>query len=161
MKTILTLLLGCLVVIPVFGQDEMHPIFENNPPHQPPAIFAASMPPCLIGVANQYGEELGVSEATLIASKAFIKEAYSKVPEFKKKVRDLELQLMKASKEERYDDYERLLRKLASVKIKASLFHEGLVKRARKKYTTEDVRILNRFIANHQNVFFGAVKLNP
>ena len=148
-----------IVFISGFSQAQTS-VFEGNPPSLPPAIFEASMPPCLIGVASQYGENIGVSNETLEKASAFIKEAHKEVPKYKKQVRELELQLMKASKEERYDDYEKLLHQLSDVKIKASLFHEGLVKRARKEFKKEDIQKLDDFIQKNQDIFLGSVKLN-
>ena len=142
-----------------FSQTKDNTFFKENPPHQPPAIFAASMPPCLIGVANQYGTDIGVSKSTLEKAEQFIKEAHSKVPTFKKQVRTLEISLMKASKEERYDDYEKLLNELSTLKIKASLFHEGLVKKARKVFEKEDVKKLDDFITANKDAFLKASKL--
>ncbi|PIE99942.1 MAG: hypothetical protein CR994_08090 [Maribacter sp.] len=160
MKAILNILFALFLMNISLGQTSQEKIFEDNPPHQPPAIFAASMPPCLIGVANQYGEVLGVSELTLKEAKAFITEVHAKVPEFKQRVRKLELQLVQASKDEKYDVYEKLLRELSEVKIEASLFHESLVKRARKKFMPKDVGILDRFIVNNQEEFMKGPKLN-
>lgn len=135
-------------------------LFKENPPSLPPAIFQASMPPCLIGVAYQYGNEIGVTDDTMKKANDFIKEAHKEVPNFKKRVKELELQLMKASKEERYEDYEKLLHKLSEVKIEASLFHEGLVKRAREGFNPKDVKKLDDFIITNQDVFLESVKLN-
>ena len=66
---------------------------------------------------------------------------------------------MQASKEERYDDYKKLLYKISELKIKASLFHEDLVKRARKVFDKEDVKKLDKFIIANQEIFLKAVKL--
>ena len=160
MKTLLnTLLIVCLTVS-AFAQTKMEVSFEENPPNQPPAIFAATMPPCLIGVAHQYGELIGISTASLQQAEQFISEAHKKVPEFKKKVSALEIALMNASREERYEDYEKLLKTLSDVKIEASLFHEGLVKRARKVFAKDDIQKLDDFIFSNHEVFLASYKLN-
>ena len=157
-KIFSTLLLFCIVTIG-FSQTKDNTFFKENPPHQPPAIFVASMPPCLIGVANQYGTHIGVHKSTLEKAKEFIKEAHSKVPAFKKQTRTLEIALMQASKEERYDDYEKLLHKISDLKIKASLFHEDLVKKARKVFDKEDIKKLDDFIIANKDAFLKTVKL--
>lgn len=144
----------------IFCQNTENSIFDDNPPHQTPAIFAASLPPCIVGVANQYGEHLNVTETTLEETKALITEAHKRVPEFKNRVKTLELAILNASQEERYDDYERLIKELAAVKVEASLFHEGLVKKARKNFDAKDVEKLDAFIQDNKEVFLTAVKLN-
>ena len=143
----------------MFSQTKSDAFFKEKPPHKPPAIFAASMPPCLIGVANQYGTDIGLSKGTQEKAREFIKEAHSKVPAIKKQVRNLEIALIKASREEHYDDYEKLLKELSSLKIKASLFHEGLVKRARKVFDRKDVKKLDDFISANKEAFLKAYKL--
>lgn len=160
MKKVLSILLLFCLTTSVMAQPKREVSFDENPPNQPPAIFAATMPPCLIGVAHQYGESLGISALTLKEAENFINEAHQKVPEFKKKVKALEIDIMNASREERYEDYEKLLKTLSEVKIEASLFHEGLVKRAREVFAEEDVQKLDDFIFSHQDVFLAAHKLN-
>ncbi len=160
MKTKNLILILLLLIFGAGFSQSNENIFKDNPPGTSPAIFLASMPPCLIGVAHQYGSKIGISKKTLNMTDGFIKEALKKVPELKNEVRELELKIMKASKEERYKDYEKLLHQLANVKIKASLFHEGLVKRARKKFSKTDVEKLDVFILNNKEVFFKTVKLN-
>lgn len=159
MKNIFSTLLFFCIVAVGFSQTKESTFFKENPPHQPPAIFAASMPPCLIGVANQYGTHIGVNKNTLAKAKEFIKEAHRKVPAFKKQTRTLEIALMQASKEERYDDYEKLLHKISDLKIKASLFHEDLVKRGRKIFDKEDIKKLDDFIITNKDEFLKTVKL--
>lgn len=159
MKYIFSIALISLIISTGFSQTKESTLFKENPPHQTPAIFAASMPPCLIGVANQYGEYIGVNKETIKKTKEFITEARAKVPEFKKTIRKLEIQLMLASKGELYEDYKKLLHKISEVKIEASLFHEGLVKRARKVFDKDDVKKLDEFIISNQEVFLKAVKL--
>lgn len=159
MKHLFSTILFFFIVTIGFSQSKDAPFFKENPPHSPPAIFAARMPPCLIGVANQYGTYIGVSINTLEKAEEFIKEAHSKVPAIKKQVRELEIALMQASKEERYDDYEKLLHKISDLKIKASLFHEDLVKRARKVFDEEDIKKLDDFINANQDEFLKTYKL--
>lgn len=159
MKHLFSIVLVFVIVGTGFSQIKNDTFFKEKPPHTPPAIFIASMPPCLIGVANQYGFDLGVSNSTLEKAKEFIEEAHKKVPTYKKQVRELEIALMKASKEERYADYEKLLGELGALKIKASLFHEQLVKRARKVFDKEDIKILDDFIITNQEIFLKAYKL--
>ncbi|MFV0571253.1 MAG: hypothetical protein ACK5M1_02330 [Xanthomarina gelatinilytica] len=159
MNHLLSILLVFTIVGTGFSQTKDNTFFKENPPNTPPAIFMASMPPCLIGVANQYGTDLGVSKSTLEKAKEFIEEAHKKVPTFKNQVRELEIALMKASKEERYDDYEKLLNELSAAKIKASLFHESLVKRARQVFDKEDIKILDDFIITNQEIFLKVYKL--
>lgn len=148
------------LTVAVMAQSKEAVSFDENPPVQPPAIFVATMPPCLISVANQYGKSLNISEATLKKAQNFITEAHQKVPDFKNQVRKLEIDIMIASRKERYKDYEMLLKKLSEVKIEASLFHEGLVKRARKTFSKEDVEKLDKFIRENQKVFLAANKLS-
>ena len=148
----------CLTIT-VMAQSNSKISFKENPPNQPPAIFAATMPPCIIGVAHQYGKSLGISKATLHKAKGIIKEAHQKVPEFKSKVRILEIALMNASKEGRYKDYKRLLKKLSKVKIEASLFHESLVEKARKTFAKTDVKKIDQFIEKNMEIFLAANKL--
>lgn len=148
------------LTVAAMAQSKEAVLLDENPPIQPPAIFVATMPPCLISVANQYGTFLGISEATLNKAQDFIKEAHQKVPEFKNQVRKIEIDLMVASMKERYEDYEGLLKKLGEVKIEASLFHEGLVKRARKTFSEQDIERLDEFIAENQEVFLSANRLN-
>ena len=157
-NTFNTLLFFCMLTLG-FSQTKDNSFFKENPPHRPPAIFTASMPPCLIGVANQYGVHIGVRKNTLEKAKEFIKEAHSKIPLFKKQIRSFEIELMRASREEHYDDYKKLLHKISELKIKASLFHEDLVKRARKVFDKEDVKKLDEFIITNQEIFLKAVKL--
>ena len=157
-KLLNTLLMICLATV-ILAQTNENISFEKTPPNRPPAIFASSMPPCLIGVAQQYGTSLGISTETLKQAEEFISEAHLRVHGFKKKVKDLELDLMKVSMEERYKDYEKLLRKLSDVKIEASLFHENLVKRARKTFKEEDVQKLDDLIFSNHEVFLASFKL--
>ena len=159
MKYLFSIILTFAIVGIGFSQTKEDTFFNENPPHTPPAIFAASMPPCLIGVANQYGDHIGVSKSTLNKVKDFIEEAHRKVPDFKKQVRTLEIALMNASIEERYADYEKLLHELGAIKIKASLFHEDLVKRARKVFSKNDIKKLDDFISANQEVFLKLYKL--
>lgn len=148
---LLTVSLGC--------KQEQNEIFKNNPPNTPPAIFMASMPPCIVGVAKQYGAQIGVSETTIKKTDVYIKEATQKVPEFKKQVTAIEIDLIEASKNEDYKKYEELLHKLGDLKIKASLFHEELVKRARKDFDKEDIKIIDEFIEKNRAEFLKAAKL--
>lgn len=159
MKTnFLTAILLLLIVSLGYTQENKE-IFKNNPPNTPPAIFMSSMPPCIIGVANQYGAQIGISKSTIKKTEAYIKEAMQRVPEFKKQVTVIEMQLLEASKKEDYKKYEELLHKLGDLKIKASLFHEELVKRARKDFDKEDIKKLDTFISTHKEEFLKAVKL--
>lgn len=157
-KNTLTVLLLFFAAANVFPQASDKKLFEENPPHKVPAILLSSMP-CFIGLANQYGDYLGISEGTLKKVKGFISEAQAKVPGFKKQIRELEMSLMMASKEERYGDYEKLLQGLGTLKTEASLFHEELVKRARRVFDKRDVEKLDAFIMANQEVFLGASKL--
>lgn len=159
MKTnFLTAILLLLIVSLGYAQENKE-IFKNNPPNTPPAIFVASMPPCIIGVANQYGAQIGISKTTIKKTEGYIEEAMQKVPEFKKQVTAIEIEIMEASKNEDYKKYEELLHKLGDLKIKASLFHEELVKRARKDFDKEDIKKLDTFINTHKEEFLKAAKL--
>lgn len=144
----------------ILAQTDTETLFQEKPPIKRPAIFVASMPPCIAGVAYQYGEGWNVSEATLEEVRKIMKEAHQKVPTYKSEVRALEIDLMNASTEERYEDYERLLRALSELKIEASLFHEELVKKARKTFSKQDLIILDKFILDNQEVFLAANKLH-
>jgi len=159
MKHSISTALAFFMMMTALCQTKDSTLFKKDPPNRSPAIFAASMPPCLIGIANQYGEYIGVSDNTLEKAKEFITEALAKVPDFKNQIREMEIQLMLASKEERYEDYEKLLHKISDLKIEASLFHEELVKRARKVFDKKDVLKLDGFINSNQDVFLKAVKL--
>lgn len=141
------------------GETNHAQMIASNPPNKPPAIFAASMPPCIIGIAHQYGDELGISDKTKATTEALIDEANEEVPAIIDRVRELELKLMQASKEERYADYETYLRELSEVKVKASLFHEELVKKARKSYDADDINKLDHFISENKEVFLKQSKL--
>ncbi len=162
MKTIKNLLsttLLIMITMNLYSQTNNKNLFKNHPSHTPPAIFIASMPPCLIGVANQYGNDLGISKNTLQKAKEFIAEAKAEVPKLKKQIRTLEISILKASQEERYNDYEKLLHELSNLKIKASLFHESLVKRARKEFDKNDIKKLDQFIFDNKDEFLKGFKL--
>ena len=64
-----------------------------------------------------------------------------------------------ASKEERYKDYENLLREISALKVKASIFHERLVKKARRVFDKKDVEKIDNFIINNKEAFLKAARL--
>ena len=159
MKHTINLILFLWMLTPVFSQTEKPSLFIKNPPQQSPAIFIASMPPCLIGVAMQYGSDIGIGKNTLKQCAVLIAEAHKKVPAIKKEIKALEIQIMIASKEERYADYKTLLTQLSQLKIDASLFHEALVKKARQVFDPKDLQKIDAFIVKNQDEFLKAVKL--
>lgn len=158
MKKILWSLLLTLGLIQFANAQNTRPIFE--PPHTPPAIFMSSMPPCIVGVALQYGEDIGLSAECLNLSKEYLSKAMEKVPNYIQRVRTLELEIMKASQNEDYERYEKLLNQLGALKIEASLFHEDLVKKARNTMPASDIYKIDAFIRENQEEFLKTVKLN-
>ena len=85
MKNLIVICSFLLVSTFAFSQAENSDFFKNNPPSQRPPIFAASMPPCLIGVAKQYGSHLKLKKSTLKKVDEIIAEAHKEVPHYKKK----------------------------------------------------------------------------
>ena len=157
MNKILCSLLLTIGLIHFTHAQNTRPLFE--PPHTPPAIFMSSMPPCIVGVALQYGEDIGLSAECLNLSKEYLSEAMEKVPNYIQRVRTLELKVMKASQNEDYERYEKLLNQLSALKIEASLFHEELVKKARQSMPAKDISKIDAFIRENHEEFLKTVKL--
>lgn len=152
------ILLTCLFTSMLYAQTKNN-IFKDNKPERANAIFVADMPPCIIGVTLKYGKDIGVSDDTVEKAGKIVAIAKAKVPYFKKELRALDIELTEASLNEDYEQYNKILREIADLKIKASLFHEELVKQAHKEFAKEDVAKLVNFIRENQDEFLKAAGL--
>ncbi len=164
--TILNFLM--LITIGMNAQQEKKENLWVKKPLERSPIFASYMPVCVVEVTLEYGKELGLSAKSFEVAHSILGEAKKQVPTFKKKVRELELELLKASQEERYEDFERVLDEIVLQKKKdeivlqkknAVLFLQKLIKKARKEYPKADMKKIDTFVEDNKEIYLQTMGL--
>ncbi len=139
-------------------QEKNENLWVKKPLERSP-IFASYMPVCVVEVTLEYGKELGLSEQSFEVAHKILAEAKKQVPVFKKKLRELELELLKASQEERDADFERILDEIVVQKKNAVLFLQKLMKKARKEYPKADMKKIDTFVEKNKEIYLQTMGL--
>ncbi len=155
--TILSLLI--LMIMGVSAQKNNKANLWQKKPIERSPIFGSHMPVCVVEVTLEYGKELGLSQKSFEIAHTILKEAKKQVPIFKKNLRALELELQKASREQKDADFERILDEILLQKKNAVVFLQTLIKKARKEYPKEDMKKIDTFVEENKEIYLETIGL--